>query len=388
MRLADFIAHDMERILIDWEAFAATRLPAAGRMTRLELRDHGRQILEAIVADLRTAQSVEEQVAKSQGLALDPTPDYGTAARVHAVLRAKSGFDVTQLASEYRALRASVLNLWMEHAGAAAVSVRDIVRFNEAIDQALAEAIEHFAAQVEQSRNLLLGMLTHDMRSPLQTIEMTAVHLTRLNAGDAVATAARRLIDGSRRMRGLLDDLVDFNRVNLGLGIGIELADVDLQPLLSAEIEQIRAARAGREIQLTFSGDCHGHWDGRRLQQLLCNLVVNAVTHGAQDAPVRVEIVGDDTELRVVVVNRGAVIPDTRIHELFQPLNRGIGATGPDEPDEPGMGLGLYIVSEIAKAHDGTVTARSDDAETVFEVRLPRRRRDALDAGREAAVAP
>lgn len=369
MRLADFITRDMERILVDWEAFAATRLPAAGRMAARELRDHGQQILEAIAADLRTAQSSEEQAAKSQGLAPDPPNGCGTAAQVHAVLRARSGFDVTQLASEYRALRASVLSLWMSDAGPAAASVRDIVRFNEAIDQALAESIEHFALQVEQSRNLLLGMLSHDMRSPLQTIQMTALYLTKLDAGADVSTAARRLVGSSQRLQGLLDDLVDFNRVNLGLGLGIEVAeaDVDVAPLLSGEIEQIRAARPECAIEFAIAGDCRGRWDGRRLQQVLCNLVVNAVTHGAPDTPVSVEVEGGVSELRIRVGNRGDAIPEAKLRELFQPLTRGTGDTS-----APGMGLGLYIVSEIAKSHGGSVTARSDASTTIFEARLPR----------------
>lgn len=360
----------MERILVDWEAFAATRLPAARHMAALELRDHGQPILQAIAADLRTAQSDEEQAAKSQGLAPQPARARETAAQVHAVLRAKSGFDIEQLASEYRALRASVLSLWMTEVGPAEVSVRDVVRFNEAIDQALAESIGHFASEVDRSRNLLLGMLSHDMRSPLQTIQMTAIYLGKLNAGEAVSNAARRLIDSGGRMQGLLDDLVDFNRANLGLGISVVPAEVDLRPLLSAEIEQIRAARTGRGIELTFSGDCRGRWDGRRVQQVLCNLVVNALTHGARDAPVSVQVVGDDAELRIKVVNRGASIPEAALGDLFAPLRRGTGAAS--APSEPGMGLGLYIVSEIAKAHGGSVSARSDAAETVFEVRLPR----------------
>src|SRR5688572_3752038 len=157
MRLSDFIRRDMEHILEEWEAFAATRVPAAGRMKPLELRDHARQILEAIALDLQTAQTREEQEAKSQGLAALITADE-TAAQTHAVLRAKSGFDIKQLASEYRALRASVLRLWRD-ASPDTPRLEDVMRFNEAIDQALAESIAFFSAQVHQSRNLMLGML-------------------------------------------------------------------------------------------------------------------------------------------------------------------------------------------------------------------------------------
>ena len=97
----------------------------------------------------------------------------------------------------------------------------DVIRFNEAIDQALAESISFFSVQVDQARNLLLGMLGHDMRSPLQTIQMTALYLANLNAGDKVSGAASRLIRSGARMQALLGDMLDFNRTNLGLGINI-----------------------------------------------------------------------------------------------------------------------------------------------------------------------
>ena len=221
MRLAHFILRDMQAILANWEAFAATRLPAAGAMESLELRDHAQQMLEAVAADLATPQSRDAQSRKSMGLApvLFEAPE--TAAQTHAVLRAKSGFDIEQLASEYRALRASVLRLWIDVCPPGEILLDDIVRFNEAIDQALAESIGFFSAHVEQSRNLLLGMLSHDLRSPLQTIQMTAAYLHKLNAGDNVSAAAGRLISSGARMRALLNDLLDFNRTNLGLGIRV-----------------------------------------------------------------------------------------------------------------------------------------------------------------------
>ena len=108
MRLADFILRDMEAILARWEAFAATSMPAAARMNALALRDHAQQILEAVVADLRATQSRAAQEAKSMGRAPKITGAPETAAQTHALLRARSGFDIRQLAAEYRALRASV----------------------------------------------------------------------------------------------------------------------------------------------------------------------------------------------------------------------------------------------------------------------------------------
>ena len=181
MRLADFIKRDMEPILAQWEAFAATLMPAAGSMAPADLRDHARQILDAVVKDISSPQTKEEQREKSLGRAprLIEAPE--TAAQTHALLRARRGFDINQLAAEYRALRASVLRLWIDDCRPDVPDLNDMVRFNEAIDQAIAESVGFFNDQVEQSRNLFLGMLGHDLRSPLQTIQSTASHLATLN---------------------------------------------------------------------------------------------------------------------------------------------------------------------------------------------------------------
>ncbi|MFP3570049.1 histidine kinase dimerization/phospho-acceptor domain-containing protein, partial [Paraburkholderia sp. SIMBA_030] len=208
---------DIEPILAQWEAFAATLLPAAANMESLALRNHAQHILHAVAKDLRTSQTREAQREKSLGRGPSLTDATETAAQTHALLRARAGFNINQLAAEYRALRASVLRLWMDDCAPEAPDLDDVIRFNEAIDQALAESVGFFSAQVEQSRNLLLGMLGHDMRSPLQAIQVTATYLAALNAGERVSEAAARLIRSGARMQALLDDLTDFNRTRLGL---------------------------------------------------------------------------------------------------------------------------------------------------------------------------
>ena len=369
MRLADFIEHDMERILAQWEAFATTRLHAKG-MTSLALRDHAKEILQAIARDLRTAQTREEQVEKSKGLAPNDPTAPETAAQTHATLRADSAFDIEELASEYRALRASVMRLWADHCGDEPLPVDDIIRFNEAIDQALAESIEFFDAQVERSRNLLLGMLGHDMRGPLQAILMTAAALGTLKAGDAVTTASGRLIRSGERMRALLDDLVDFNRSNFGLGIAVRPVPADLATVFADEIEVQRAAYPGRQIELATSGATQGHWDVPRVQQLLGNLVQNAAKYGSPASTIRVALSGDETGVRFDVANDGPAIAMNNLDALFSPLRRGADAL--TRPADGSLGLGLFIAREIARAHGGEIDARSADGETVFSVRLPR----------------
>src|SRR6185369_2801484 len=128
-------------------------------MDSLALRDHAEQILQAVAKDLSTAQTREAQTAKSLGLAPKIIGAPETAAQTHALLRARSGFNINQLAAEYRALRASVLRLWADACKPERADLEDTIRFNEAIDQALAESIGFYSTQVELARNLVLGML-------------------------------------------------------------------------------------------------------------------------------------------------------------------------------------------------------------------------------------
>ncbi|MFM0512885.1 ATP-binding protein [Paraburkholderia sp. RL17-373-BIF-A] len=371
MRLADFISRDMEAIVAQWEAFAATLLPAAARIEPMGLRDHAQQILEAVAKDLRTSQSSEVQREKSLGGGPSLIAASETAAQTHALLRARAGFNINQLAAEYRALRASVLRLWMDDCQPENPDLDDVIRFNEAIDQALAESVTCFSAQVEQSRNLLLGMLGHDMRSPLQAIQLTASYLAALNAGERVSEAAGRLIRSGARMQALLDDLGDYNRTRLGFGINVVPKSVDLADVLADEVDELRAVHPERQIDLHVSGNSQGVWDGQRLQQLLGNLVQNAIKYGAQDTPVRITVTGDVKHVRIEVSNCGPAIERATLSRVFDPLVRGADQQGGCDSGG-GLGLGLYIASEIAKAHHGAIEARSDRTETSFSVLLPR----------------
>lgn len=373
-RLADFIVGAADAIVAEWESFARTCLPAGGRMSQLELRDHAQQILEAIAADLRTAQSREEQAAKSKGLAPAVLNAAETAAQTHAVLRAKAGFDIKQLVSEYRALRASVLRLAFDAWGPEAVPLDDVVRFNEAIDQALAESVAFYAAQVDLARNLLLGMLGHDMRSPLQAIRMTASFLAELNAGADVSDAAARLIRSGARMQSLLDQLVDFNRSQLGLGLVVDRRPGNLAEQCAGQLDELRAAYPAIDFQFAVDGDCSGQWDRDRIEQMLANLVVNAVKYGTPGAAVRVAVTGSPHDVRVQVINQGAPADPDELVGLFEPLRKGRrdATRGSSAGDNASLGLGLFIAREVARAHGGAIEVKCSATETAFAVRLPR----------------
>jgi len=267
-----------------------------------------------------------------------------------------------------------VLTRWMEACLPEAPLLDDVIRFNEAIDQALAESITFFSAHVTKSRNLLLGMLSHDLRSPLQTIQMTAQYLRELQSSDDVGHAAVRLINSGARMQELLDDLIDYNRTELGLGIRVSpKADVDLGAVCAEELDLIRAAYPERTVELHVAGVCRGAWDGGRIQQLVNNLVVNAIHYGDDEQTTVVAVRGEEAEVHISVANAGRTIDRDTLAHLFEPLRRG---TAGSRTNDAGLGLGLYISNEIAKAHGGGITVTSEDERTVFAVRLPRHRQD------------
>ncbi|RYD34306.1 MAG: HAMP domain-containing histidine kinase [Verrucomicrobiaceae bacterium] len=370
MRLAEFILTGMEKILMEWEASAGSLYAPKAQMTSAGLRDHAREILQAVAADLRTGRTAESQSGKSRGPLFPPPGAPETAGRTRSLLRARSGMDINQLASECRALRASVLRLWAEDGDHEpdGESLRDVIRFNEVIDQALCEFMVLFSEQVDRSRHLLLGMLGHDMRSPLSAIALTAEYLAELHAGEDVSEAALCLIQSGGDIKALLDDLVDFNRRSLGLGISIEAAPMDLGAVCASEVGQHRAAHPGSRTELALEGNLQGHWDGPRLRRVLRNLLSNARARGTAGEPVRVTVTGDEKGVCLEVKNTGPAFDPATAQDLFEPMKRGVPAANPACVN----GLGLYIVREIAHAHGGKAAVRCQGPETVFSVCLPR----------------
>lgn len=370
MRLADFIDTHTEQILSEWERFARTLLPAAGGLDSAALRDHAGQILHAIARDLRTPQSRNEQAAKSRGEAVRPASSPETAAESHAVLRATGGFTMQQMVAEYRALRASVLRLWADAHEPGPDTLSDMTRFNEAIDQAVAESVDFFTVEAERWRNVFLGVLGHDLRGPLNAILLSSRLLAQLNEGTPVSAVTARLLRGGERMKQLLDDLLDYSRASLDLGIPVAPAATDFALACQEEIELQRVAWPDNAIALEVEGPTQGVWDASRLKQVVGNLIANAAKYGDPGTPVAVRLVGNDTEVMLSVENTGPAIPAAGMQLLFEPLRRGAHAGAGTE--RTSLGLGLFIVRQIVRAHDGTVSVASENGKTRFDVTLPR----------------
>ncbi len=377
MKLYDFIGEHMGAILAEWEAFAQTLDPAAGNMTGLALRDHAQQILQAIALDIKTRQYPEQQFDKSQGLADDAGASGAaqSAASVHGALRHASNFSLLQLSAEFRALRATVLRLWLPQVGAMSAATADeMVRFNEAIDQALAESIVTYSARAEQTRELFLAILGHDLRAPLSTMSLAGQLLMMPeNPPEKTLQLAARVKRSAHLMSSMVDDLLGYTRTQLGSGMPMTLLHVDLGHICQSAIEDARAVHPACAFEFSATGDLAGDFDGVRLHQLCTNLCINAAQYGAKGRPVRIAASGEADAVVIAVNNHGAVIAPDSLQTIFQPLVQLAAGEGQDARPRTSLGLGLFVAREIALAHGGSIAATSSAADgTTFTVRLPR----------------
>lgn len=374
MRLSPFILANLEVILEEWEQFAATLVPLEGA-NEAELRDHAASVLKVIAADLAKPQAESESIAKSKGLA--PAAAADTAAEIHAVDRMAVGFNSDQVMAEYRALRSSVLRLWAKDDDIhTADEIEDMVRFNEAIDQAQTESMTRYSELLRESQNLFLAILGHDVRSPLGAVSMGAQVLLQDQSLPAkVLKVALGIFNSSQRMDEIVRDLLDFSTSHLGGGIPIDPFTVDLAEIARNVVEEARTFHPDRKIELICDGKLAGAWDGARLAQAFSNLISNAVQHGKQEGTIKVSITGREDDIIFEVQNESDVIPTEKLRTLFDPV-KSFAIRPPSERTLSriqNLGLGLYVVKEIVRAHAGKIQVSSTkETGAKFSVHLPR----------------
>ncbi|WP_166209942.1 sensor histidine kinase [Cognatiluteimonas telluris] len=372
MKLSRFITTHMEQILEEWEAFAK-EIPTTSKMSISDLRDHAKQMLQACAADLDTWQSAAEQASKSKGE--EAVPKAGTAAIRHGLGRLESGYSVAELISEFRALRASVLRLWQSQVGQVTeATTDDMVRFNETIDQALAESATAYSQKATHTREIFLAILGHDLRGPLATMAMAGDYLTHPDADLARAGAmGARVKTSAALMTSMVRDLLEYSRTQLGSGIPVVRRRADMRDIGQAALDDASAANPRCRFELEVAGQTAGSFDAARMQQVLTNLLNNAAQYRTQSEPVTLRIEGSPDAVLVQVGNHGEVIPRESLASLFDPLVRLARDGQEDEQPNINLGLGLFIAREITVAHGGSIVAASDeDAGTVFSVRIPR----------------
>ena len=367
-----FLLDHLDEIVAEWETFASTLTPAASAMDSEALRDHAREMLEAIARDLQTAQTDGQQEEKGKGHA-PVVAGRRTAAAAHGLLRQRVGFDLGQLVAEFRALRASVLRIWVARKHYEnPQTAYELARFNEAIDQALAESIETYSAELTKSRDTFLGILGHDLRSPLGAVS-GALHVVATSsdqhAREAAFAAGKRGVAG---MSAMIRDLLEYTRARLGSGIPIAPVHTSLESLCNAAISEVALVHPQTAFRFESGGSFEGVLDAERLQQVIANLLNNAVRHGKPGKPVSLIANGDADELRLEVHNVGSPIPPNELKSIFQPMVRLHPEAG-DSRGAQNLGLGLFICQEIVHAHGGHIEVRSTEkAGTTFTVTLPR----------------
>ena len=376
MRFSAFIRSNLPAIIADWDAFAQTLLPAARSLSKAALRDHSREILLAICDDMERRQTEAQRSAKSMQMHTDDTAPESAAA-THGELRHLEGFDLLQLVGEFRAMRASVLALWRGSAkdmtGDAAIE--EIIRFNEALDQALAESVDSYSARVDVSRDMFMAVLGHDLRGPLSGIAMTGLLLAKpVMSDEARLQAGARIGRASTAMNRLITDLLEFTRSRLGSGIPIEKSACDLRKICEEAVDAARTSHPGVHFDLTMAGDLGIEADSTRLHQVLSNLLSNAIQHGDRRQPIFLDAQGGPDDIAIRVANAGNPIPPGALQVIFEPLVQAPNDPSDlDERSKTSMGLGLYIVREIVRGHGGEITVTSTlEAGTEFLIRLPR----------------
>lgn len=371
MRLADFILSNTPAVLAEWDIFARSVWPHSDAAL-LDLRDHAEEILRATARDMKTVQSATEQEDKSKGAGVPDAPSVRltNASERHAEGRVNSGFDLTAMMAEYRALRASVIRLWVESKPTADKNdLADITRFNEAIDQSLSEAVCRYSEKIEQSRQMFLGILGHDLRNPLNAIALGAASISEAPGDEATcAEGAAQIESSAKAMSEMLNDFLDYAASNLGHPMPVSLAPMDLHLLCSEVLSEMQRAFPDQSFRLSQSGDLKGKWDVKRLRQLFSNLISNAVQHGRNTA-VSVVLTGQTSDVTFTVHNGGPPIAAGALRRIFDPLVRGQNAGH----RVGSLGLGLYIAREVVAAHGGAIeVSSSGESGTLFSVQLPR----------------
>ena len=370
----------MEQILQEWELFARS-LPIPGAaISKTELRDHARQMLETIVLDMDGIASASQRKKKSI-TGVSEIVGEETAAATHGSLRQLSGFTLPQLTAEFRAMRASVLRLWMDQVSVTSKSaVADILHFNEAIDQALQESAIRYSQQSDRTRNTFLAILSHDLRSPLTTMTMAGALLSRPSADpSSTVQIGVRVTRSAATMTTMVNDLLEFARTQLGGRMPVSPTLGDIGEICKTSLEDASAAHPKCKFKLITSGEMIGDFDAARLAQLFSNLLNNAAQYRTDDQPVTITACGDADTAVVQVKNFGRQIPAASLKTIFDPLVQLAMSDDQKAPNATSIGLGLFIAREIATAHGGTIGAESSlESGTVFTVRLPR---VALDDG-------
>jgi signal transduction histidine kinase len=353
MTLASFIVDNIDRIIAGWTEPDTAATPL--------LRSQTRQILMALAADIDTASSPSGS---------------STVAVIRMVLRGAPDFDLLQVGDELRAMRNSVLRLWpARDAPADGTVLSQLLAFNESVDLAFREAAALHAQRVERTRSLFLGMLGHDLRTPLSAIDMACQYLQRDDVpAERKAEAVARIGRCSETLEGMIRDVLDFARSRLGKRMSVAVKPADIGTICTAALEQVRAAHPRCDFRHEASGNLDGSADSVRLRQAVWNLLDSAAKNGARGMPILFTATGGQETILLSVKSTGPAMSADTLRTLFDPIAQLAVADANPEGNPPAdLGLELFIAREIVHGHGGEIDVIAlDEGGMEFRVRLPR----------------
>ena len=400
MRLAEFILANVEPILAEWEAFARHIWPAGLNDPATDpamVRDHAEDILRATAEDMMSPQTALEQSDKSKGRGAKSATSsrIDSASALHGFSRVPSGFDLRALVAEYRALRASVIRLWRDSGPNPDLrDLDDLTRFNESIDQSLTEAVISFTEKSNQDREALLAneqaarrdaeianrakdmflaTLSHEMRTPLNAIVGWTTILRMGECSESNLAEGLEVIERSTKAQvQLMEDVLDLSRIVSGK-VRLEISDCDLAKVINAGVGAVRPAAEAKNITLDVRLDptvSRASCDAARIQQIVWNLLSNAMKFTRKGGTVRVTLNRERSDLQIAVSDDGQGISADLLPYVFDRFRQADSST---RRQYGGLGLGLSIVKHLAELHGGTVEAHSagEGHGATFIVQLP-----------------
>ena len=348
--VADHIRRSIPRIVEQWE-IKAREMPELREMSRPVLLDHLFEVLDGLAAWIEG----DERAARS---GFDALVDG------HALQRLGHGVGLETLLLEYSTLR-SLLDLELLAVPSTEEVRMSLVRLHEGFDRAIGEALRRYARQRDEIRERFIAILGHDLRQPLSAISMCAGMLAEASLGPGMTRQlAARITRAVDRMQRMIADVLDFARTHLGGGIPVDPTLHDLGEICRGAAEELAATHPDLVIHLDTPGDLRGAFDRDRLLQALGNLLANALEHGHGPLELRAYEAAEGRALVVEVTSHGPPIPPEQLGRMFDPF----ATTTPRR----GLGLGLYIVQQIVRAHGGICSVSSEEEGTTFSLRFPR----------------
>lgn len=354
--VSDHLRAHVEAISAAWEATVLGRLPHLQRLDRGVLIDHVPELLYGLAAWVEG-----DKEGGRRG--------FEALAQGHAIQRLGHGINLETLSTEYQILRNVILEALLQVKSDETVRL-SLVQLNDGIDYAVNEAVRRYSTRRDEIRERFVGILGHDLRNPLNAVSLAAAHVIATPCDDPKHVRMGATIQRSAdRMMRMISDIIDFAHAHLGHGIPAVPTPQDMGEICENAAQELRIAHPERTIRVTRSGDLTGAWDHDRVMQALSNLIGNALQHGTDPIVISASESADHHTVLTRVTNGGESIPRETLEQLFDPFRHG---GDPKIRVRTNLGLGLYIVQQIAIAHGGVCTATSDHSVTTFEIAWPR----------------